>query len=199
MAKGTVGIQANIAGLTINGTLERTADGGKSHEIPLPAGTAGTLTTRTDDDTGVATLESGHGLQNGDYVTVFWSGGSRGYMAAAVAGDAITVDLGDGDVLPPQDTVVVVTKGVQVTSDFDGDDMQLIVAKCDRRAFVGFIVATVIAYPLELPAGEPWVWAADQVIANPLTGGPVHAFYVANSSATTAGMLLLGILFDTTP
>lgn len=199
MRTATIAIQATIGGRTINGSLERTANGGKSHVIPLPAGTAGTLTTRTDDNTGIATLASGHGLQTGEKVAVFWSGGSRGYMDVTVAGDAITIDGGDGDVLPDQDTVVVVTKMVQVTSDFDGDDMQAIVAKCQQRAFLGFFVASSLSYSLQLDAGQLWAWAADTGLANPLTGGPVHDIFVANGSNETAATLELSTVIDITP
>ena len=200
MAKATVGIQATIAGLTINGTIQRTADGGRSHEIPLPAGTAGTLTTRSGDDTGVATLESGHGLQTSDQVVVFWSGGVRYGMTATVAGDAITVASGQGDNLPAQDTAVVVTKEVVVDSLFEETDLQLIVVNCDQQAAVSFIGASLGVY-VDLPAKEVWLWGADQVIANPLTGGiaGVNNIYAANGSSTTAATLLVGILFDTTP
>ena len=200
MANGSINSTMTIGEMTISGAVARTADGTLTHEVALPAGTAGTLTTRTDNDTGVATLASGHGLSTSDVVDVYWDGGVRYGMTATVAGDAITVDLGAGDNLPSQDDVVVVTLQVQITSDFDGDNVQLIGVGCDQRAHLDFqtgVPASLAA--VDIPAGEEWHWAADQAIANPLTGAAVADIYASNGSSTTAATLKIGILLDTTP
>lgn len=101
--------------------------------ITVPAGKAGSLTTRTDDNTGVATLSTGHGLATSDVVDVYWSGGVRYGMTATVATNAVTVDGGAGDVLPAQDTAVVLCEQVAVTCNIDGDNIELIgvLLKCD--------------------------------------------------------------------
>ncbi len=82
-----------------------------------PAGTAGTLTTRTDADNGVVTLGAGHGLQPNDMVDVSWvgpagSGGIRRMTVSSVSGNDVTVSatVGASDALPAQDTAVVVNK-----------------------------------------------------------------------------------------
>ena len=90
------------------------------------AAQTGTLTTRTDDDTGVATLSTGHGIETADVVDVYWSGGVRYGMDATVATNAITVDGGAGDALPVQDTAVTVVVQTDWEMDFDGDDVQII-------------------------------------------------------------------------
>lgn len=82
-----------------------------------PAGTAGTLTTRTDADNGVVTLAAGHGLQPNDMVDVSWagpagSGGIRRMTVSSVSGNDVTVSatVGASDALPALGTAVVVNK-----------------------------------------------------------------------------------------
>ena len=200
MPTGQINRVSQIGGMSIEGVVTRTFDGQLGHSIALPAGTAGTLTTRTDDDTGVATLDSGHGLSTSDVVDVYWDGGMRYGMVATVAGDAITIDLGSGDNLPTQDDAVVVTLQVEINSDFDGDDVQMIVAMCDQRASIDFQDSgdASLAH-VELPADEQWDWVADQGIANPLTGNAVDAIHASNSSSTTAATLKIGVGYDSTP
>ncbi len=190
----------SIAGLEFTGTLHRTANGWRAHSIALPAGTAGTLTNRGSDTAGTATLEDGHGLQTNDVIAVFWNGGRRHGIICTVAGNAISVAGGAGDVLPAEDTVVVVTKMVQVTNAFDGDDLQAIVVGCDQRVCLDFRIAGPASLAVVgIPAGEIWQWAADQAIANPLTGDPVTGIYAYNGSSTTAAILKVGLLLDSTP
>lgn len=96
-------------------------------EVPaILAAQTGTLTTRTDDDTGVATLSSGHGIESADVVDVYFAAGVRYGMDATVAGDAVTVDGGAGDALPTQDDPVTVVLQLDWEINFDGDDVQII-------------------------------------------------------------------------
>jgi len=92
----------------------------------LVAAQTGTLTTRTDDDTGIATLSTGHGIETADVVDVYWSGGVRYGMDATVSVNEITIDGGAGDNLPVQDTAVTVVEQTAIEVNFDGDDAQII-------------------------------------------------------------------------
>ncbi|GAG11403.1 unnamed protein product, partial [marine sediment metagenome] len=69
----------------------------------------GTLTTRTDADTGVCTLPDSRGLAHGitiaNTVAVWWTGGKRtGMTVSAQTGAAVTVDGGSGDNFPVLNT-----------------------------------------------------------------------------------------------
>ena len=88
----------------------------------------GSLTTRTDDDTGVVTAATGHGIENGDVVDVYWIGGMRyGMDVTDVTGSAITVDGGTGTVLPAQAfAITAIVEQIDWEMDFDGDDVQII-------------------------------------------------------------------------
>ena len=197
---GQINTIAQLGGLSISGLITRTGDASLAHQIALPAGTSGTLTGRTDDDTGVATLEAGHGLQTGDVIDIYWSDGMRYGMDATVAVDAITIDGGAGDALPATTTVVVVTKQVQIDSDFDGDNVKMIVAKCDQRAHIDFQDSgSASLAAVELQADEQWYWVDDQGIANPLTGNPVDDIFASNADPDSAATLEVAAIYDSTP
>jgi hypothetical protein len=100
-----------------------------AHEIDLTAILAaqtGTLTTRTDNDTGVATLSTGHGLLTGDICDVYWAAGMRYGMDATVSTNAVTLDGGGGDNLPDQDTAVTVVKQQVHNTPLDGDEADIV-------------------------------------------------------------------------
>jgi hypothetical protein len=92
----------------------------------LVAAQTGTLTTRTDDNTGVATLSTGHGITTGMVCDVYWAAGVRYGMDATVSSNAITLDGGAGDVLPLQDVACTVVQQTEVNVNFDGDDALVI-------------------------------------------------------------------------
>ena len=188
----------SIAGMSIQGTRSRTATGQIAHQVSLPAGKAGTLTTRTDDNTGEATLGAGHGLQQNDVVDVLWSGGVRyGMDVGVVVGTVAPIDGGAGDVLPVQDTVLIVTKVVTIDTDFDGDLMKMIAAHSTKRAHLAFrdSVPTVLK-AVELSADEPWSWVSDAQITNPLTGNPVNDIRASNGASDAAATLKIGVLYE---
>jgi len=156
MPTATYGVSLTVGGISIQNSIARTADHPNTYEVSLPAGTAGTLTTRTDDDTGDITA-AGHGLVATDDVDVHWDAAGvmknrYGMKVSAVAGDVVTVgtapgDIGAGDVLPAATTAVVITKQVTVNTTVDGDTVQIagIVAESPvtRRA-------------RSLPGATPW-------------------------------------------
>lgn len=188
-----------IGGVTKSATISRTADAMVQHEITLTAGDAGTLTTRTDNDTGVITLGA-HTITDADTVDVYWDGGVRyGMTVTAYDGTTITVDSGAGDNLPTEDDAVVVGVRQTVNSDFDGDNAQLVALVSTYRAHAAFIdsgSATLKA--VELPTSdEPWYWAADNGHTNPLTGNAVDTIEVSSGS-TSGGTLYIWALYDST-
>lgn len=67
----------------------------------------GTLTTRTSDTAGVATLQVGHGLNVGNSVDVVWASGRRfSASVSGVSGADVTFSGGSGPNLPAQGTAV---------------------------------------------------------------------------------------------
>ena len=201
----------SIAGISIPVAISRTAASQIGHHLSgassLPAGNAGSLTTRTSDTVGVVTTTAtGHGIVAEDLVDVYWTGGVRYGMAVTlVGGDGdkeITVDSGAGDNLPTQDTAVVITEQVEIDTDFDGDLLQMIVASADRRVHLDFLDGTtptpVSLEAVELPAGgEGWWWIKNWGnYTNPLTGNPVDKVMASCGDADNAAVLKLALIYD---
>ena len=82
MSQAVISVGAYVLGSQVSVNLSRSADGAGQWSPSVSAGKAGSLTTRTDNDTGVATLAGGHGIVTSDKVDVFWAGGRRYGMTA---------------------------------------------------------------------------------------------------------------------
>lgn len=199
MRTGTITGSITIGGMTINTRVERSEGGAIAEEATLPAGKAGTLGTRTDDNTGVITLSAGHGLVTGNVVDVYWTGGIRYGMALTVDGNEATVDGGAGEALPAQGTAVVVGKQIEINVDFDGDDLEMLVACSDKRAHVDFQdSASASLLPLELLAEEAYQWSKNSGHLRPITGNEVDKC-LASCGTTADAALQIAAIHDNTP
>lgn len=199
--QASVTFSAVMAGTTIQATLLRTADGSLGRDPTLPVGSAGTLTTRTDNDTGEATLSAGHGLAQNDKVDVYWTGGLRyGMTVGVVSGNVVPIDGGSGDNLPAESTALVVTKQVEVEAEFEGDALQLAAMSSSTRCHVVFIDdldAQCLA--IEIVAGCFWSWIADTGVTNPLAGKSLAKLLVSNGQSDTAAAFRFAAMVDATP
>lgn len=84
----------------------------------LPVGIAGTLTTRTDGDTGVITSSS-HGYTDAGTISVFWSGGCRyGMTVSNYDADTVTLDGGSGNDFPVEGATVTIYQGAGLEPDY---------------------------------------------------------------------------------
>jgi len=203
MPTGTINKIASIAGVSIQSTISRTGTGQIGHEVGLPAGKAGSLTTRTGDGQGEVTgLPTGHGLVASDVVDIHWAGDSPGcrYSVTIDTAGANNVTFDDtpaagGDVLPAQGTAVVVTKQVTIDTDFDGDLVTLIVVSADKAAHVQFRTVTpTVLKAQRLVANEGWDWASGQG-NNPLSGNPVDHVKATNGDGAADATLKIGVLY----
>jgi len=200
MASGVVKTTGDMAGLSITGETSRTDEATAGVNTSLSAASTGTLSTRTDDDTGVVAAATGHGISTSDKVAVYWteSGvtGMRYGMTATVSGDNITVDGGSGDNLPTQDNAVTIHKEETYAVAFDGDDMSMVAARCDAWGHVRFetsVPATLKA--VELEAGRVWHWADSGEETRPITGTAVAQVTASQSgSSGTANLKVKALL-----
>lgn len=196
MPSGNIKISASMGGLNISGSLIRSGESVLGVNVTLPVGSAGTMKTKTDADTGVATLDTGHGITDTDKVDVYWADGVHyGMDVTAVDGDDVSIDVGDGDELPIATTAIVVTKRVTIDEQFDGDVLVLFAAGSTQRAHVEFEESggTEVAAQ-ELIASEPWIWSTLSSFTNPLTGNAIGAIKASNGSSTVEAVLkILGI------
>lgn len=201
----TVGISGG--GMSVSKSYSITADSIASYEVTLPVGKTGELTTRTDDNTGVATMDSGHGLATSDVVDVYWSGGVRYGMTATVAGDAVTLDGGAGDVLPATSTDVVVTEQVVINANIDGDEVEFIAVSLEYTDPSSTAVGhadfqesddTQVAH-LDLTANQPYIVNVNGGATNPFTGDPIAQIKASNGSSSEAATFKVLVLSDSTP
>ena len=201
MPTGQISSDVSLAGISFTSTVTRTESGQISHEVTLPAAEAGTLSTRTDNEEGTATLGEGHGIETSDLVDIYWSGGCRrGVTVGTVDGTSVPFgegeNIGAGDNLPTQGTAIFVAERVPINTDFDGDDVVMIAVHSTQRCQVDFEDSEDASLAaLELAAEEVWTWMSDQPATNPLAGNPVDEIQ-ATSGVATAATLKIGVLYD---
>lgn len=198
-------------GQAINKSITRSGDATVAISVSLPAGKSGTLTTRTDNDTGVVTVSSGHGITTSDTVDVYWSGGRRyGCDVTAQDSTTISIDLGSGDNLPSTSTAIVVVKQVAANVFIDGDNCKLVAVSYELAAADGFgcratffdAVAgggSAVGSGLELDANEPNVCDVTGGATNLYTGNPILSVVASNGSGTYDGTLKIIAEYDSTP
>jgi hypothetical protein len=158
-------------GGTYSQTVSATGNSKEATSPLVPAAKTGQLTTRTDNDTGVLTMDAGHGFITNDLVDVFWAGGSRRGMTATVATNAVTVDGGSGDNLPLVNTPVTAMKPVQVPFSLTGDDLDSLASFSPVSGWVVYRNGTtaLLAHQI-LPPATSRSWIAGGGVTNPLAG-----------------------------
>jgi hypothetical protein len=207
----TLNYSVAVSGLggNIAQSIPRSADAGGIREIELPVGKAGTLTTRTDTNTGTVTMgDAGHGFLTGDKVDVYWEGGVQyDVTVGTVVGVSVPIDLGSGDDLPSTSTPVVVSKRTQINLDIDGDSLVLLAVKqkynantvtADSHVDFQDSGSSQIA-EVDLEPNGPQVWDIDGGSANPFTGNPITKAFASNGSTADIATLQLLWLQDSTP
>ncbi len=208
MPSASYSISLSVGGVAIQKAVTRTGDHPNTYEISLPAGKSGTLTTRTDDDTGVLTVASGHGITDSDTVDVYWSGGMRyGVDVTATTSTTISIDLGSGDVLPAASTAIVVTKQVDINTHIDGDNVQIIAiaaeytdqASADKAHVDMQDSGGATIEEIDLTANVPRVYDITGGDTNVFTGNPITQTKASNGSSTAAATLKILSLEDSTP
>jgi len=194
MATQTITIDGTVAGIPISGkhTYDPTGQIALS-PAALTAAKAGTLTTRTDDDTGVITLTAGHGITDSDIVAVFWTGGFRTLMTVtAYDATTVSIDGGSGTVLPADESAVTIAKAVSIDTDFIGNLVARMAAKADYRCAFDFLDGSGASLAqVEVATDGFWLWFA-ALGTNPLAGDTV-ASVKAFSGTTVASTLNIGV------
>jgi hypothetical protein len=190
----------SIAGVTIRESTDVSGDGSIYQNVSVAAGETGSLSVRTDDDTGVFEAgDSSHGITNGSRVDVYWNSGAssrRGMSVTGVSGLDITIDGGDGDALPAQDTAITVVVPDEIDVSVLGTNVKAIVLKTAARGHFVFVNSSDTEHlDVDLAAGKVYEWATGNGTDNPITGDQVDKMYLSHSGASAAAMQV-GILYD---
>lgn len=206
----TVNVQGG--GRSIIQPVTRTGDSTPNIEIALPAGTAGTLTTRTDNDTGVVTVAS-HGITTSDTVDVYWSGGKRyGVDVTATTATTISIDIGSGDNLPSTSTPVVIVKQVVANLQLDGDNAKIVAVSYEMAPAAGdgygcrvtlFDAVngggSAVGSGLTLLANQPNICDITGGATNLYTGNVISSLVASNGSSSYDAKLKIIAEVDATP
>lgn len=195
-------ISATIGGVAVSGSISRDGDTPLPLDVILPAAKTGSLTTRTDNDTGVATMTAGHGFATSDVLDVFWTGTDgllkcRYGMTATVATNAVTIDGGAGDNLPTTTTALKVSKTVTADLDFTPEIATALLVGCQRDVSVRFMVSSVVALAVLLPAAEVYSWFSALGVTNPLGSDDITHLLLSNGDSAGTNRVRLGVLLDT--
>lgn len=183
------------------GNNAATPNGGLWLEESVAAAQAGSLTTRTDDDSGEITMTSGaHTITTGSKICIAWTGGSRyNVTVGTVSGTAVPFGAGggegSGDNLPAGSTAVVVTVQEEHDFAFTGNDLRSIIigaSNTSRRCSIDFHGPTGTSHwRVELDAQGVANWmdpdVGDLGFANPVAGDDITCVQLAclDSAGTT--------------
>ena len=201
MQTATVTGNFGVGGINFTSRVSRSAEGQVSHVVDLLAGETGKISAG-----GVDNMDTGHIIEAADVIDVHWDDPAsgdhkcrRGILVDTAEANLITFDevpAGEGDALPAVGTVCVVSEQVEINTDFDGDDVELIGLMSTQRGNADFrTVAPAEIVSVKCVAGEAWMWASEQSIANPLTGDAVDKIIISNGSLATA-RFYLGLIYQ---
>ena len=152
------------------------------------AAKSGTLTTRTNNTDGTMTMTSGHGINTGDKVDIFWEGGSRyNVTVGTVSTNSVPISSGSGDNLPSQSTALKVC--VPLVSDLlvDGDDVVVGAIFCANRARATFFDASnAVLLTKEVKEGMIYGWDENEGTTNPFATLDIAYVKVSQGGAVAA-------------
>lgn len=186
-----------LGGKTFKESKSISGEGSTSIEVSVPAAKTGTLTTRTDNNTGTLTMTSGHGITTGARLDVFWDGGCRrGMTVGTVSVNSVPIDLGSGDNLPAATTPVTAMVPVTQVLVIAGDTLMVIALACLARAI--FVLAgsdNTEHLGAVIEEGEIYAWDEDSGVTNPVAGDDIAKIFLSHGE-TSAKVLRVGLLFD---
>jgi hypothetical protein len=206
-----VEVTKEIRGLgeVLSSTSTLTNDGGTPRSASIAAGKAGTLSTRTDNETGTLTLGSGHGIGTGNVIDLYWATGARyGITVGTVSGTSVPIgadNAGTGDVLPAQDTAIVaylpvtVTGSVKDTADIIAMKLAFENGATTAPGHVSFRDGSAASVgEVDLPANKVLDFDIAGGVTTPLSDVATQ-MYVSHGSSTDAATFTLIVLQDETP
>lgn len=170
-------------------------------ELTIAAAKAGSLSTRTDNDTGVLTLGSGHGIVDAQIVDVFWTVGGvnghrRGMTVGTVSGTSVPIDGGSGDNLPA--ALSSITACVQQSEAFvlTGTDITGLVMHTTKGGCMALHSAGGEQLNKFLLANDNYAWYTDCGEANPITGDSITLLKATNKDSAASAVVKVAALIE---
>lgn len=161
----------------------------------------GTLTTRTDNTSGTLTMSSGHGIQTGDKIDIYWSGGKRyNVTVGTVSTNSVPISSGSGDNLPVATTTLTAMVATALTFGLDGDEAEAILCASSPgiRATISFFATSTLELAVNLDASNNYVyfWDEPSGITNPVAGDAITSVKITHESSTTAAVVEAYALYN---
>lgn len=164
----------------------------------LLAAKIGTLTTRTDDNTGTLTMNAGHGIVTGNRLDVYWTDAAgvvkcrRGMTVGTVATNSVPIDGGEGDVLPAAAFAIRAMVPKEVAFPLTGNNVQSIqvYGQHDGSSFVFTTSGNVtIVGDTIVTAGGAYQWYNGSGVANPMSGQTVAKVFLSHGNTGAIGQV----------
>jgi hypothetical protein len=213
--QGTITIIVSATGVTINGTITRSESAGippqEKSLAALSSNRTGTLSTRTSDTAGTLTLQTSHGITDGDTIDIFWTD-ADGVLRCAYGATVGTVSGNDvpftgataGTVLPAQDYEVSAAIPTALDVDFDGDNDALLAAQLYYSGAASPVGGHVLfedsgdaaLFEFCFQGAEPFLWFTENGFTNPITGNPVDQVHVSNADTANAATFKLTGIYE---
>lgn len=188
----TAGKTFSVDGKNFTQTITVPSNASVRREITLPAAKTGTLSTRSDDDTGILTMTAGHGITNGQLLDIYWTDlgirkHRRNMLVGTVVTNSVPIDGGSGDILPAGSTAI--TAQVPSLLDFPipvGDDLQILVVTATGPATVVYTTdgATETYADTVQQVGQVKDWYINSGRVNPLAGVAIVSCLVSQGDST---------------
>jgi hypothetical protein len=172
-------------------------------EDTLTAAKAGTLSTRTDANTGTLTMEASHGITTGQIIDLYWSGGVQyGVTVGTVSVNSVPIDLGIGDDLPIATTAITAVVQTSMNLTIDGDNTAIIAVVVETidsalrtAGHVQFRdVSNNEIAELDFVTNVPRIWDITGGSANPFTGAVITNLKSSQGNVTTTEVYTLKIV-----
>ncbi len=188
----------SVGGETFNQASAPSADAVIAHNVSVLPGDEGELTTRTDGNTGVITVDdSGHSFVQNDRVDVYWNGNCRrGMSVLSVSGALVTLDGGGGSNLPDQGSDITIVEPVALDLSVLGTLVKAILLQTAKLGqFVFCATGPTEHFQKELGEGKMWDWEDGNGTVNPITGDQIDIVYLSHGD-TAAVIMKVGVLHD---
>jgi hypothetical protein len=189
MSQASLATEVLVNGLTFRRTVAVATDGTLVKDASLDAAKTGALTTRTDANTGVLTMDSGHGITTGARLDVYWATGRRyGMTVGTVATNSVPIDGGAGDDLPADESAITAMVPRLETFTVPAADLNALFVGCGAaQATAVFREAdTTLVLAVTLDGGaDAYVWDEGSGVTTPFAEN-VADVYVSHGDSSQA-------------
>ncbi len=197
-----VQVSASIGGKNFAHQQTKSTDLNLALEVSVPVAKAvSSLSTRTDDNTGILTVASGHGVTTSDLVDFYWTASGvtamrRGMTVTATGATTIEIDGGTGDNLPVATTAGTVC--IVVSKDFVFEFANAVIVAAAQESLQSAAVSFMTVVPAEnlgwqLPAaGQARVWVYGNGEANPISANIVSVRF-SHADTVAARVMRVGV------